>query len=143
MNSTDVANWLKLDARLEPAQLAPGETGWLVIEASVPEGGHIEAHEPPDPFLIPTVLEVVAPDGWSAGPVVYPEPEERRLSWSPVALQVLAGHVLFRVPITATAAAPAGRSTVTAQIRYQACIEGTCLPPAAQGVEVEAVAAAV
>jgi len=30
----------------------------LIVEAMVPEGGHIEAREPAEPFLIPTVMEI-------------------------------------------------------------------------------------
>lgn len=130
----DLQHWLELRAWIErPDGSAPRR---LIVEATVPEGGHIEAHEPPEPFLIPTVLEITTPDGVSAGPVDYPEPERRKLDWSPTVLSVLAGTVRFAAPLNGDASFDAADRTVTARLDYQGCIDGACLPPNAQTVEV-------
>ena len=94
--TTDLDRWLDLRAWMEPAGAEPGTAARLVVEATIPDGGHIEAHEPPDPFLIPTVLEITPGTGVEAGAVAYPRPEERRLEWAPdTVLWVLAGTVRF------------------------------------------------
>ena len=134
MTPTSEINWLRLEARLEPETLAPGATGRLVVEATVPEGGHIEANRPPEPFLIPTVLEVDADAGISVGPIAYPEPEERRFDWSSIALHVLSGTFRMEAPVEVTA--PEGGQAIVARLRYQACTQGACLPPNVQTVVV-------
>lgn len=133
--NNNLDRWLELRAWVEGAsgQEAPAR---LVVEATVPEGGHIEAHEPPEPFLIPTVLEVSTDEGVTAGPVEYPQPEERRFEWSPAVLQVLAGKVRFEVPLRVDPRKQQSRRHVTAHLKYQGCIDGACLPPNAQSVTV-------
>ncbi|GAB4325352.1 MAG: hypothetical protein Kow0010_07760 [Dehalococcoidia bacterium] len=138
MLATKEVNWLTLDARIEPQQLRPGTTGCLVVEAAIPEGGHIEAHEPPEPFLIPTVLEVAGDDAVAVGPVHYPRPSEIGFDWSPVTLRVLAGVVRFEVPVSVAESALGGTVALTARLRYQACTQGACLPPNEQTVTIEA-----
>src|SRR5690606_8064236 len=108
------SEWLRLLAGVEPAVLDPGSTGHVIVEAVLPAGGHIEAHEPPEPFLIPTVLELSGIDGISYGPVSYPEPSELELSWSPVRLKVLTGRVRFAVPLEAHISALPGPRNISA-----------------------------
>lgn len=141
MNGSD-GYTVGLRARIEPATLGPGSTGVLVVEATMPEGGHIEAHEPPEPWLIPTVLDVLADSRLFPCPVRYPEPEVRTFEWSPVALRVLAGTARFEVPFKVSNHALSGELPVTARLRYQLCVDGACLPPAEQTVAATASVAA-
>jgi hypothetical protein len=128
---TALDQWLELRAWFDE-ETGPARSG-LIVEATVPEGGHIEAHEPPEPFLIPTVLEISVPEGVTPGPVHYPDPEERRFEWSPTVLQVLAGTIRFSVPLSIEPGAVPGN--VTIRLNYQGCIDGACLPPNSQTVE--------
>ncbi len=138
MSPTIGTQWMELTARVEPAVLEPGTTGRLVVEAIMPQGGHIEAHEPAEPFLIPTILDLAAEHGLAAGRVEYPEAETRRFDWSPVELKVLSGAVRFEAPIEVSGTATPGSRTISATLRYQACIGGACLPPNAQTIRAEA-----
>jgi hypothetical protein len=102
--------------------------GSLLVTVTTPEGCHIQAHEPGDPFLIPLVVEF--DEGSPVGPFVYPEPEEVTLSWSPKVLRVHHGVVRIEVPLTHKVGTARGR------VSYQACTETMCLWPAEQRFEV-------
>ncbi len=103
----------------------------------MPEGGHIEAHEPPEPFLIPTVLRFEGlPDDLEVGPPRYPAPVERTLAWSPAVLRVYRGTVRFEAEVRVLPRARPGRRTLTAELSYQACTETVCLPPSSERVEI-------
>jgi hypothetical protein len=80
---TDTTQWLALRAHVEPECLRPGERGVLVVEAEIPPGCHIEAHEPSEPFLVPAELNLEPVEGATIGPVRYPATEDKQFVWSP------------------------------------------------------------
>lgn len=131
----DLTNWLSLSARVEPARLRPGERGRLVIEVTVPEGCHVESHDPSEPWLIPTVLGVAAPEGITAGEVDYPEGEERSFDWSPAVLHVYRGTLELSAPVEVARGVSPGSVAVLALLSYQGCTESLCLMPSEQAVE--------
>ncbi len=92
----------------------------LVVE--LPEGSHIEPHEPSDPFLIPTVLhtEDVLDPSWT-----YPTPVVKDLGFAGMALSVLEGTLEFVV----TGRLVGHVDVVTGSFAFQPCIGGACLPP--------------
>jgi hypothetical protein len=132
---TDLAQWLKLRARVEPRRLRPGERGTLVVEAEIPAGCHIEAHEPSEPFLVPAELSPGPVEGVTIGPVRYPPAKQKRFDWSPAVLRVYEGSVRFEAPVGVEATAAAGPRTVHGRLRYQGCTPAACLMPAMQTVE--------
>ncbi len=95
----------------------------LLLE--MPENTHIEPHEPPDPFLIPTVVEL---EDLEVDSIVYPEPTEKDIGLPGAPLLVYRGGVR----ITAQARADARRQTLRGTIRYQPCVGSACLPPRTQ-----------
>ncbi len=131
----DLANWLSLSARVEPARLRPGERGRLVVEVTVPEGCHVESHAPSEPWLIPAVLGVETPEGIAAGEVDYPEGEERTFEWTPAVLRVYRGTFELLAPVEVARGASPGAVAVLARLSYQGCTESLCLMPSEQAVE--------
>ena len=131
----DLGNWLDVEARLEPAALAPGEQGTLVVEISVPRGCHVESHEPSEPFLIPTTLELRGAEGVHVGPVSYPPDELRTFDWSPAVLRVYRGTVELTARVEVDSGAAPGSRRLTGSVRYQGCTESLCFPPAEQAAE--------
>ena len=118
---TDLAQWLTLRAHVEPECLRPGERGVLVVEAEIPPGCHIEAHEPSEPFLVPAELNLDPTEGVMIGAVRYPAAEEKRFGWSPAVLRVYEGSVRFEAPVKVEAAVAAGPRTIHGPLRYQGC----------------------
>lgn len=131
----DLATWLSVSARVEPARLRPGERGRLVVEVTVPEGCHVESHDPSEPWLIPTVLGVEAPEGIAAGEVAYPEGVERTFDWSPAVLRVYRGTFELSAPVKVEPRASPGSVAVLARLSYQGCTESLCLMPSEQAAE--------
>jgi hypothetical protein len=131
----DLANWLALSVRVEPARLRPGERGRLVVEVTVPDGCHVESHDPSELWLIPTVLGVEAPESIATGEVAYPEGEERTFDWSPAVLRVYRGTFELSAPVKAAPGASPGSVAVLARLSYQGCTESLCLMPSEQAAE--------
>lgn len=100
----------------------------LTVEAIIAPGWHINAHQPTEKFLVPTVLTLTVPDGVRADPVRYPEPEARRFAFAgDLELLTYEGTVPLRTIIHVPS--PAAPIAVTAALRFQACDDTTCLPP--------------
>lgn len=97
----------------------------LTLDLYIPEGTHLEAHEPPDPFLIPTEVDF---DGLEVIAVSYPEPTEKDLGLGGPALQVYEGTV----SITARGRTDETVEFASGTVRYQPCVGGACLPPREQ-----------
>ncbi len=132
------ASGLAVAARVELAIEAPALASPLAADATLPltviatvaQGWHINAHQPNQPFLIPTVLTLTLPAGVSAEAPTYPEPTAHRFAF--------AGHATLlvyegTVPIRTTLRLPAKLNRaleVEAVLRYQACDDTTCLAPA-------------
>jgi len=112
----------ELSGRIEP--VGDG-TARVVASVAVKAGFHVNAHRPSEEFLIPTVLTLQAP-GVSFDEPTYPEPQKQTFSFAgEKALLVYAGTF----EITALAR-PVPASPVELTLRYQACDDERCLPPA-------------
>jgi len=133
----DLAGWLGTSARIEPAQIAAGERGAIVVTLTIPHGCHIQSHDPAEPFLIPTTLRLDAPEGLALGPVEYPGGEKESFDWSPVVIDVYRGATEVVVLVEVEAGARPGRRTISGRIRYQGCTATACLPPTEREVEVD------
>lgn len=133
--TVDMSQWLALRAHLEPLYLEPGQRGKLVVDVTIPDDCHIEAHEPIEPFLVPTKLDLDPVEGVAFGPVSNPEAEEKRFEWSPVVLRVYRGTIRLEVPFEVAAGAAAGLRQIRGRLSYQGCTRLACLMPSTQTVE--------
>lgn len=101
----------------------------VVLRVSIPSNTHIEAHEPAEPFLIPTVAETA---GLSELDVEYPEPRLKDLGLPGAELLVYEGDIEIRLR---------GRlieqGVLGGTVRYQPCVGGACLPPRIQQWQAE------
>ncbi len=99
-----------------------------VVEVTIAPGWHVNAHQPRDEFLIPTVVTLAPPAGVHAGEVVYPPPVERRLAFGGGKTFLLyEGTVRFVAPLAGVLAGAA--EPLRGTLRYQACDDSRCLPP--------------
>lgn len=128
---------LTLTPAADAVALGPqGATLDLTATATVARGWHVNAHRPTEKFLIPTVLTLTLPAGVSAAPVQYPAPKTQRFAFAgDLELLVYEGAVPLTTTLTIPADFAADALVVEAVLRYQACDNTTCLPPASAVAE--------
>lgn len=94
----------------------------VLLRLEIPNNMHIEAHEPPEPFLIPTVAEV---DGLTDVEAEYPVPRRKDIGLPGAELLVYVGRIDIRLR-----GRPTGPlETLHGRVTYQPCVGGACLPP--------------
>ena len=93
-------------------------------------GFHVNSHQPASPELIPTEVKFSPPEDLVVAKVRYPEGELLSLPFDPTnKLSVYSGDVKVRAVVLTQPKATAGRYTVHAELRYQACDNASCYPP--------------
>ncbi len=96
----------------------------LTIQLVIDEGWHVNANPASLPFLIPTAVEFR--DGVQPERIHYPPGKAFHPAFSDEALSVYEG----RVEIKARLAREADLAAASVAVRYQACDQQRCLPPA-------------
>ena len=113
---------------LEP--VPRGRTFDLAVVAKIRPGFHINAHEVLQDYLIPTSLETQLPPGFRALNTLYPQGVLRKFKFSQDKLLVYERSVTLRMKLQALPDAPLGPQEIPLTLRYQACNDEACLPPA-------------
>lgn len=121
---------VSLRLELDRPDVAPGSEAGIEVLAEIEPGWHINSNNPKEKFLIPTEVEIKAPEGVAIEALNYPPPDAHRFAFAPdKELLVYEG----KVGITSALSVPedfAGNSIpIEAEMEYQACNETTCLPP--------------
>lgn len=107
----------------------PGSTVSLTLRVVLPRGLHVQSNKPRDPGLIPTVLTVDTPPGFSIVDVVYPQAVDFVQTRAKQTLAVYPNE--FEVVVNLkVGAGVTGRRVVPASLRYQACDDSICFIPA-------------
>jgi len=108
-----------------------GSSGHLAVTADIGEGWHINSHEPLESYLIPTILEVSAPDGIEIARILYPEPDLVKLEISEGKMPLYHGRTTFGARIRIGDEVEPGDYEIRTVLKYQGCNNLTCLEPAA------------
>ena len=107
----------------------PGSAVRAVLRVEIEEDWHVNSDKPLEDFLIPTSLTVTPPEGVSVQGVIYPEALLLASEASEDKMAVF--ETVFTIGVTFDIAddlAP-GTYPFTAELRYQACNDVTCLMP--------------
>ncbi|MEZ5289297.1 MAG: hypothetical protein R2712_31745 [Vicinamibacterales bacterium] len=110
--------------------VAPGASVTVRLAVTLPDAVHVQAHEPADPLLIPTVLGIEAPPGITIEAIAYPAPSELAQAGRATPLLVLGPRFSIEVRAAVSADASAGAIALPGVLRYQACTDEVCFPPA-------------
>ncbi|MGQ0735108.1 MAG: protein-disulfide reductase DsbD domain-containing protein [Acidobacteriota bacterium] len=111
-------------------ELRAGATAELRLAVKLPAGIHVQANQPRDPSLIPTVLTVTAPAGATVEAITYPEPDELRQKNRGEPLVVLGPEFFITVRVRLAAGMASSELVIPGVLRYQACDDALCYPPA-------------
>lgn len=117
------------EARISLSIFHPGAEGYIAITAAISDGWHINSHQPLESYLIPTVLEIKAPDGIEIVRILYPEPALEKLDISDSKMSLYHGEVTFGGLLRIGDDVAPGTYRMTATLRYQGCNNLTCLEP--------------
>jgi len=112
------------------ARAATATTVKVGLKVAVPEGLHTQSNKPRDPNLIPTELEVEAPEGVTVDEIVWPPATDLKQIGQDQPLAVFEREFLVGVQLHVPASQNAGELKVPGRLRYQACDANLCYAPA-------------
>jgi DsbC/DsbD-like thiol-disulfide interchange protein len=90
----------------------------------------VQSNKPRDQSLIPTVLTIDAPAGVTVDAVHYPKPTDLAQPNRKDPLAVYGSEFEIGVKVSLGPNVAAGDLVLPATLRYQACNETVCFPPA-------------
>ena len=110
----------------------------IAVVADIDSEYHMNSHKPTDAYLIPTTLTPALPKDFELVDTLYPDGRLEKFSFSPnKPLNVYSGSVTLKLVVRAKESAELGEAKIPMTLRYQACNETTCLPPAKLPLEAE------
>jgi thiol:disulfide interchange protein DsbD len=112
----------------------PGTTIPVALDVKLEEGFHVQSNKPLDQFLIPTILTLTPPTGFSVKEIAYPEPIMVRVLDQD--LSVFEAHFALGALIEVAPDTAPGAYVIPASLKYQACDDEKCLPPKTLKLEV-------
>lgn len=101
----------------------------LTVELTAAPGWHLYTTPTPDGYVA-LAAHVEPMDGLQTGPDRWPAGHRHRVEGLDEEFSVLDGVIRGTLPVTFAVAAGAGDLRPTITVRYQACSETACLPPA-------------
>ncbi len=122
---------------LSASAFHPGSTAYLAVSAEIKAGWHINSSSPPDAYMIPTELKILAPKGIKVLRILYPEAEEKVLDISDNPLPLYEGKTVFGAILKIGENTPEGKYDISATLDYQGCNDMTCLQPAGATIRIE------
>lgn len=125
----NVSGWVKPD-KIKRARSAQGN---VVME--IPAGLHVQSNRPLDKFLVPTKLEIEAPQGVRIGSIIYPRALMRNLKFSKGKVAVYEGRALIRFNVIVPASYSGNSAEIKGRLRFQACNDEACFPPVTREVK--------
>lgn len=117
-------------AMLSLSTFHAGSSGYLAVTADIGEGWHINSNEPLESYLIPTILDVSAPEGIEIVDILYPEPDLVKLEISEGKMPLYHGRTTFGAILRIGEDVEPGSYEINATLNYQGCNNLTCLEPA-------------
>ncbi|MEX0701734.1 MAG: DUF255 domain-containing protein [Planctomycetales bacterium] len=121
---------VKARAYLSVDRLPAGETCRIIVLLDVAEGWHVNQNPAKPKNFIPTQLTIKAKEGTQLSAVRYPAGKELEVAGIDEPLFVYEGQVAVHGVLTAPAESAGKTEEFEISVRYQACNERTCLPPA-------------
>jgi DsbC/DsbD-like thiol-disulfide interchange protein len=112
-----------------------GRTVRGTIVMDIPAGYHVNSNRPLEKFLIPTQLQIEAPNGIRLGTVLYPRPLLRSLKFSRSKVSVFEGRTTIRFSVTVPRGFTGNSAELKARLRFQSCNDDLCFPPQTREVK--------
>jgi suppressor for copper-sensitivity B len=114
-----------------------GSPARLAALVTIDPEWHVNSNKPTFDYLIPTVLKLELPEGWTQEKIHYPPAEMKRFAFADQPLAVYDGDVVIVADLKVPAGAAAGTYPVRGSLGYQACNDSTCLRPVTREAEIQ------
>ena len=132
---------LGIDAQMRPPRanvtpivetrgVHPGTTARVALQVSLPGNLHVQSHRPRDPLLIATALTIEPPSGVTFSRTAFPPAIDLKQAGVAEPLAVFENTFAIGAELEVAADTPLGPLLVPARLRYQACDDKLCYPPA-------------
>ena len=116
---------------------ARGKATRGAITLSIPGHLHVNSSRPDSQYAIPTSVRLTATGARVSG-VTYPRGVNRKFAFSESTINVYEGTVRFPFTVTVPAGFKGNTIRVRAVVRYQACTNEVCYPPATKEIMITA-----
>ncbi|MEE8154728.1 MAG: protein-disulfide reductase DsbD domain-containing protein, partial [Phycisphaerales bacterium] len=113
----------------------PGSTVHAALLVRLDRQYHVNSNKPDEEFLIPTVLTVTAPEGFTVSKIVYPEPIMLKPAFSEVPMSVFEREFVIGVVLEVGQETEPGTYSITSELGYQACNDKYCLAPTTKSID--------
>lgn len=118
-------------APVSPVKVAQGGKAPVEIMFRVIPGFHINSNKPSSDLYIPTAVRFDVPTDISVAKMEYPQGELVSFPFDPdTKLSVYTGDIAVKGLVLTAKSTPRGTYRVHANLRYQACDNRACYPPA-------------
>ncbi len=112
-----------------PVSVAQGREATLTVRAKIKKGYHLQANPAAEEFLIPTTLKMQANDSIVPGEPVYPPGQPHKLMNSEDVLLTYDDELTIRLPVKVMDSAQPGDTSLTGELKFQACDDRRCFYP--------------
>jgi len=129
------ASDVKVSGSLKPDKVKGAQTSRGTITIEIPSNLHVQSNKPLDKFLVPTKLDIDAPQGLKVGPITYPRAQMRKLAFSKKPVAVYEGLAVIRFNIIVPAKFSQNSAELKGRLRFQACNNDACFPPQTREVK--------
>ena len=113
----------------------PGGTVHAALQIKLDKQYHVNSNKPDEDFLIPTVLTVTPPAGFTVSKIVYPEPIMIRPAFSEIPMSVFEREFVIGVTLQVAEDLQPGTYSIKGKLAYQACNDKYCLAPTTKSID--------
>jgi len=113
---------------LEP--VPQGRRFEVAVVAQVAPGYHVQANKVLEDYLIPLTVTADLPAGFKLLNTSYPKAQIRKFPFAKEPMAVYEGRFVVKLEMEAGADTAIGATTIPMSLRFQACNDQLCLPPA-------------
>jgi Thiol:disulfide interchange protein DsbD, N-terminal len=113
---------------LEP--VPQGRRFEIAAVAQVAPGYHVQANKVLEDYLIPLTVTADLPVGFRLVATTYPKAQVKKFPFAAQPMAVYEGRFIVHMTLEAEAGAPTGAVKIPLSLRFQACNDQLCLPPA-------------
>jgi DsbC/DsbD-like thiol-disulfide interchange protein len=121
---------VKAKVTMASAVARPDSIVRAAVVVEVLPGYHINDHHPSLDYLIPTEVKLEPSKQVTVNDITYPKGELKKFAFSDAPLSVYEGAIRVDVALQLEHKTLPGNYDVKGQLRYQACNDHACLPPA-------------